>query len=340
MLGSGLDHRRRRHRLDPRAGAADRALLPPRVVRQVHALPRGHQLDGEDARAGDLAARRPRWTSTSSPRSRRTSSATASACSATRWRCRSGAWSHKFRDEFEAAIEAGVTRRRARSTSRRPTRSPCRWGRRVSAERQQITLVVDGVEVAAPEGDDARRRRQAAATSRSRSSVTSRSSASRSAPAACAWSRSRGSRSCRPPARPRFATAWSSTRRPTASRRRRTRWSSSCSSTTRSTARSATRAASARCRTSRWAGARARAASIDPKRHFQKPIPLSPLIKIDRERCILCYRCVRFSQEVAEDEQLQLLERGRLDASSAPSTTAPTSPPSTATSSSSARWAR
>jgi NADH-quinone oxidoreductase subunit G len=49
---------------------------------------------------------------------------------------------------------------------------------------------------------------------------------------------------------------------------------------------------------------------IDPKRHFQKPIPLSPLVKIDRERCILCYRCVRFSQEIAEDEQLQLLERG------------------------------
>jgi NADH-quinone oxidoreductase subunit G len=48
----------------------------------------------------------------------------------------------------------------------------------------------------------------------------------------------------------------------------------------------------------------------DPKRHFQKPLPLSPLIKIDRERCILCYRCVRFSQEVSEDEQLHLLERG------------------------------
>jgi NADH-quinone oxidoreductase subunit G len=39
-------------------------------------------------------------------------------------------------------------------------------------------------------------------------------------------------------------------------------------------------------------------------------VPLSPLVRIDRERCILCYRCVRFSQEVAEDEQLQLLERG------------------------------
>ena len=49
---------------------------------------------------------------------------------------------------------------------------------------------------------------------------------------------------------------------------------------------------------------------IDPKRHFKKPMPLSPLVRIDRERCILCYRCVRFSQEVAEDEQLQLLERG------------------------------
>ena len=58
--------------------------------------------------------------------------------------------------------------------------------------------------------------RRRAATSRSRSSVTSRSSAGRSAPAGCAWSRSRGSRSCRPPARPRSATGWSSTRRPTA----------------------------------------------------------------------------------------------------------------------------
>jgi NADH-quinone oxidoreductase subunit G len=48
----------------------------------------------------------------------------------------------------------------------------------------------------------------------------------------------------------------------------------------------------------------------DQKRHFEKPVELSPLVAIDRERCILCYRCVRFSQEVSEDEQLQLLERG------------------------------
>ncbi len=57
-----------------------------------------------------------------------------------------------------------------------------------------------------------------------------------------------------------------------------------------------------------WGPGRSR--FTDPKRHFQKPIELSPLVAIDRERCILCYRCVRFSQEVAEDSQLALLERG------------------------------
>jgi NADH-quinone oxidoreductase subunit G len=49
---------------------------------------------------------------------------------------------------------------------------------------------------------------------------------------------------------------------------------------------------------------------VDPKRHFVKPLELSPTIAIDRERCILCYRCVRFSQEISEDYQLVLLERG------------------------------
>jgi len=56
-----------------------------------------------------------------------------------------------------------------------------------------------------------------------------------------------------------------------------------------------------------WGAGRSR--MIDPKRHFKKPIELSPLIAIDRERCILCYRCVRFSQEVSEDYQLVFLDR-------------------------------
>jgi NADH-quinone oxidoreductase subunit G len=49
---------------------------------------------------------------------------------------------------------------------------------------------------------------------------------------------------------------------------------------------------------------------VEPKRHFVKPLELSPKIAIDRERCILCYRCVRFSQEISEDHQLVLAERG------------------------------
>ncbi len=48
---------------------------------------------------------------------------------------------------------------------------------------------------------------------------------------------------------------------------------------------------------------------IEPKRHFVKPLALSPLVAIDRERCILCYRCVRFSQEISEDYQLIFAER-------------------------------
>ncbi len=57
-----------------------------------------------------------------------------------------------------------------------------------------------------------------------------------------------------------------------------------------------------------WGPGRSR--FIEPKRHFVKPLALSPLIAIDRERCILCYRCVRFSQEISEDYQLVLQERG------------------------------
>ena len=46
------------------------------------------------------------------------------------------------------------------------------------------------------------------------------------------------------------------------------------------------------------------------KRTFEKPIPISPTIALDRERCILCYRCTRFSESVAEDGQLVAVERG------------------------------
>ena len=56
-----------------------------------------------------------------------------------------------------------------------------------------------------------------------------------------------------------------------------------------------------------WGAGRSR--FIEPKRHFRKPLELSPMVAIDRERCILCFRCVRFSQEVSEDYQLVFVER-------------------------------
>jgi NADH-quinone oxidoreductase subunit G len=47
-----------------------------------------------------------------------------------------------------------------------------------------------------------------------------------------------------------------------------------------------------------------------PKLTFEKPIPISPTISLDRERCILCYRCTRFSETVSEDGQLVARNRG------------------------------
>jgi len=49
---------------------------------------------------------------------------------------------------------------------------------------------------------------------------------------------------------------------------------------------------------------------IEPKRHHVKPITLGPTIALDRERCVLCWRCVRFCAEVAEDKSIVLLDRG------------------------------
>ena len=46
------------------------------------------------------------------------------------------------------------------------------------------------------------------------------------------------------------------------------------------------------------------------KRHFQKPIPVSEDILLDRERCIACQRCVRFTQDVAMENGLVMQERG------------------------------
>ncbi|MFI5284290.1 MAG: 2Fe-2S iron-sulfur cluster-binding protein [Candidatus Dormibacterales bacterium] len=47
-----------------------------------------------------------------------------------------------------------------------------------------------------------------------------------------------------------------------------------------------------------------------PRLHFKKPIPLSPNIALDRERCVLCYRCTRYYDEVAWEQELTADQRG------------------------------
>jgi NADH-quinone oxidoreductase subunit G len=51
----------------------------------------------------------------------------------------------------------------------------------------------------------------------------------------------------------------------------------------------------------------------DVKRTFPKPIAISSQILLDRERCVLCARCTRFSQQVAGDPFIELFERGALE---------------------------
>jgi NADH-quinone oxidoreductase subunit G len=49
---------------------------------------------------------------------------------------------------------------------------------------------------------------------------------------------------------------------------------------------------------------------VDTKRTFPKPLPISTQVLLDRERCVLCQRCTRFSREIAGDPFIELLERG------------------------------
>ncbi|HEX9259300.1 MAG TPA: NADH-quinone oxidoreductase subunit NuoG, partial [Acidimicrobiales bacterium] len=49
---------------------------------------------------------------------------------------------------------------------------------------------------------------------------------------------------------------------------------------------------------------------VEEKRHYEKPIPISDLVMLDRERCILCDRCTRFAKEVAGDPLIHFVSRG------------------------------
>ena len=52
---------------------------------------------------------------------------------------------------------------------------------------------------------------------------------------------------------------------------------------------------------------------IDQKRKFDKPVAVSPQVLLDRERCVLCARCTRFSEQISGDPFIELFERGALE---------------------------
>jgi len=49
---------------------------------------------------------------------------------------------------------------------------------------------------------------------------------------------------------------------------------------------------------------------VEQKRRFRKPVAISPLVNLDRERCILCYRCTRFCEELSGDALIGVMDRG------------------------------
>ena len=212
-----------------------------------------------------------------------------------------------FRPEFEAHIEDGgaVGSRQSAAPIRQDW--PCRPRRGcLMSQGDWITFIDRRARGARARGRVAARRGQAR---RRRGALLLLREEARARPwarAACAWSRSRGSRSCRPRAPRRSRTAWS------------------CYTQT-DRVKDAQNAVvefllvnhpldcpvcdkGGECPLQDiafgWGPGRSR--FVEDKRNFPKPIALSPLIAIDRERCILCYRCVRFSQEVAEDDQLDV----------------------------------
>ena len=48
----------------------------------------------------------------------------------------------------------------------------------------------------------------------------------------------------------------------------------------------------------------------EAKRVYPKPLPLSPLVNLDRERCVLCARCTRFCDQISGDRFIELFSRG------------------------------
>ena len=101
--------------------------------------------------------------------------------------------------------------------------------------------------------------------------------------------------------------------RASASRPAAPSFSSCCSSIIRWTVRFATKAANAICKTTRWRTRAATPTSPIPRCRKPKAVDLGPTIVLDEERCVVCQRCVRFDDIIANERQLVVKDRGAHD---------------------------
>ena len=312
---------RRDHLRGARGAAVDR-VLRARVVRQVHAVPRGHLLAGPDLRAaGDRPRHRTR-TSTSCWTSPTPSSESRSARWATARPARSSSSIKYFRDEYVAHVEGGGC-----PFDPQRLHAGARTERRDSADDECGAKTRDRRR-GAPAGDgdpDHRRRRDQC--SQGHVGDSRRRADGRADPAVL-----------RPPA------AGSGRRLPAVPGRGRGPAQADGVVHHRRHRRHGG-AHPAHLRGRRQGPARRDGAAADQppaglpdlrqgrrmpaaepgdvqrprriplpdvKRTFPKPINISAQVLLDRERCVLCARCTRFSEQIAGDPFIELLERGAL----------------------------
>ncbi len=325
VLRGRLADRRRRPLLHGAARPAVDEVLHARVVREVHALPRGHALDGADPREARGRPRARTRRSTCCARSARASSASRCARSATsrctRSRATSRSGARSSRPMSSSAAARSTASRASRGSSLRATairRANRSW--RVMAENvtpenvtlKNVTLKIDGREVSVPKGTGLVEAALAAGVEIPVFCYEPRLGPPVGACRMCLCEVAPG------PPKPQAACTLTA--------------ADGMEVKTAATSEMAAEAQNATLEfilvnhpldcpvcdkggecplqdlTFRYGPGNTR--MTFPKRTFEKPIPISPTIALDRERCILCYRCTRFSEGVSEDGQLVAVERG------------------------------
>ena len=297
-----------------------RALLRPGVLRQVHPVPRGHHLAGEDPAAHPRRLRPPERPRPADGRLRQHLAGHRLAAQADDHlparsvgrRRPSPRPSTASAPEFEAHIATGRARSRPVRAARR------RWqGHRPMPEPDAppvdgVAVEIDGTEVVARKGELLIDAAERTGTYIPRFCYH-HADAARSACAACASSRSTpgGARRC--------SRAACSSARPGMK-----------VDTTRPVTKKAQdgvlefllinhpldcpvcdKGGECPLQDQTMAYGPGESRFVEEKRHKEKPIPISDLVLLDRERCILCDRCTRFANEVAGDPLIHFMQPGQ-----------------------------